>query len=68
MDEAEKLPTVRYRNAVLLPDGRIDCELDHPVHGWIPFAADPFDVSSVGRAIHADILAQMVDNPDPLPS
>ena len=36
------------RNAV----GTIDCELDHPIYGWIPFTASPDDTDEGGRAIH----------------
>jgi hypothetical protein len=25
--------------------GTIDLEIDHPVHGWIPFTADPHDAA-----------------------
>lgn len=29
------------RDAVALPDGRIDCEIEHPEFGWIPTTVDP---------------------------
>ena len=29
------------RNATYTKDGAIDCEIDHPSHGWIPFTATP---------------------------
>lgn len=32
--------------------GTIDCELDHPVHGWIPFTASPDDSDEGGREIY----------------
>jgi hypothetical protein len=35
----------------------IDCELDHPQYGWIPFTASPDDVEQYGREIFA-ALAQ----------
>lgn len=41
------------RNPVFTADGRIDCEINHPVYGWIPFTADPSDVAAHGRAIFA---------------
>lgn len=47
---------MNYRNAIMLEDGRIDCELEHPVFGWIPFTADPNDVELHGRYMHAKIL------------
>ena len=34
---------MNYRNATFREDGRIDCEIDHPKYGWIPFTADPAD-------------------------
>lgn len=50
---------LEFRNAVRLEDGRIDCEINHPRFGWIPFTADPNDVEPHGRAIHAEIVARM---------
>jgi hypothetical protein len=29
----------------------IDCEIEHPTYGWIPFTASPHDVEPHGRAI-----------------
>lgn len=48
---------MQYRNARFLPDGRINCEIEHPKHGWIPFTASPDDDRESGRVVHADILA-----------
>lgn len=45
------------RNPIYTADGRIDCEIEHPIHGWVPFTADPNDVEEHGRLIHADALA-----------
>lgn len=45
------------RNPTLAQDGRIDCEINHPVYGWIPFTADPNDVEQHGRDIHKTALA-----------
>ena len=50
---------MNYRDAKVLENGWIDCEIEHPVHGWIPFTCDPrdegaeFDVA----ALHAEMLA-----------
>ena len=44
------------RNAVLLPDGRIDCEVLHPRFGWIPYTANANDPDANGRAIFAAAL------------
>jgi hypothetical protein len=40
------------RNAQINSLGTIDCELDHPIHGWIPFTAVPDDPDEGGRVIH----------------
>lgn len=57
------------RNPVYTSHGRIDCEIDHPVYGWIPFTADPNDVEEHGRLIHAAALemgpAPYVEPPAP---
>jgi len=45
------------RNATYNQYGTIDCEIDHPMFGWIPFTASPDDVEAHGRAIYADLLA-----------
>lgn len=48
---------ISFRNAVRLADGRINCEIEHPSFGWIPFTADPADIEPHGREIHAAVLA-----------
>lgn len=35
-----------YRNPVLISDTSINCEIDHPTHGWIPFTCDMNDEES----------------------
>lgn len=37
---------MEYRNAKVLANGWIDCELNHPDFGWIPFTADPNDAGT----------------------
>jgi acetamidase/formamidase len=38
---------MNYRNAKFCRDGiRIDCEIEHPVYGWIPFTCDPKDTGA----------------------
>lgn len=35
---------INYRNAKYINDsGWIDCEIEHPQHGWIPYTLDPND-------------------------
>ena len=38
---------MNYRNAKHISAGRIDCEIEHPVYGWIPFTCDPEDTGAV---------------------
>lgn len=44
------------RNAKYNEHGTIDCEIEHPVHGWIPFTADPDDSEQHGKDIHAALV------------
>lgn len=48
---------MEYRNAHYNANGTIDCELNHPRFGWIPFTADENDVEEFGRAMFAAIVA-----------
>ena len=35
---------MNYRNPKYCSDSiRIDCEIEHPAHGWVPFTCDPSD-------------------------
>ena len=49
-----------YRNAQRLANGWIDCEIEHPTYGWIPFTCDPndtgaqFDVAALHAQMDAD--------------
>lgn len=40
---------MNYRNPTYTADGNIDCEVEHPKFGWIPFTASPDDVEEHGR-------------------
>lgn len=42
---------MRYRNAAYNVFGTIDCEIEHPVFGWIPFTANPEDVEPLGKQV-----------------
>jgi hypothetical protein len=44
---------MNYRNAKHISEGRIDCEIEHPVHGWIPYTLNPADIKN------DDLLASM---------
>jgi hypothetical protein len=37
---------MNYRNAKHLDGARIDCEIEHPDYGWIPFTCDPTDTGA----------------------
>jgi hypothetical protein len=46
---------MKYRNPKYTVDGRIDCEIEHPDYGWIPFTADPNDPEEYGRNLFEQI-------------
>lgn len=37
---------MEYRNAKCISETVIDCEINHPKHGWIPFSCDPSDTGA----------------------
>lgn len=45
---------MRIRNTKYNVHGTINCEIEHPKYGWIPFTASPDDVEAHGRAIFAE--------------
>jgi len=46
------------RNARFTADGHsIDCEINHPTLGWIPFTASPDDPEAFGKDVYATIVA-----------
>ena len=42
---------MQTRNPIFTASGAIDCEIEHPIYGWIPFTASPDDVEQYGREI-----------------
>jgi len=46
------------RNIEPLTDGRIDCEIEHPVFGWIPFTANATDPEYHGRVIYEHLVKE----------
>jgi hypothetical protein len=49
---------MNYRNAKYFNDnGWIDCEIEHPDYGWIPYALDPADTDMTVN--NDDLLAAM---------
>ena len=53
---------MNYRNAKYIDDTRIDCEIEHPVHGWIPYTLDPADTDMTVN--NNDLLSAMAANGD----
>ncbi len=47
---------MQYRNAAFNAFGTIDVEINHPMHGWIPFTASPDDHEQFGREFYAELL------------
>ena len=37
---------MQFRNPVFAADGNIDCEINHPTYGWIPFTCNPNDTGA----------------------
>lgn len=48
---------MNFRNPSYNHLGTIDCEIEHPVYGWIPFTANPDDTEQSGKDIYAAIIA-----------
>lgn len=48
---------MNIRNAKYNNHGGIDCEYEHPVHGWIPFTAHPDDIERLGKDVYASCVA-----------
>jgi len=44
---------MQTRNPHYNEHGDIDLELEHPVHGWIPYTASPADTEQLGRDLFA---------------
>ena len=49
---------MNFKNQRFNVQGSIDCEIDHPKFGWIPFTADPNDPEQHGRDIYTQILEE----------
>ena len=48
---------MNYRNAKYISPTVIDCEIDHPDYGWIPYTLDPNDTDMTVN--NDDLLAAM---------
>ena len=58
------------RNIAALPDGRFNCEIEHPAFGWIPFTASPDDAEGAELYAKAEAglfgsIATYVEPPTP---
>ena len=54
---------MEYRNAKYINDqGWVDCEINHPQHGWIPYTIDPNDTDMTVN--NDDLLEAMAANKD----
>jgi hypothetical protein len=48
---------MNYRNPIYTKNGWIDCEIEHPVYGWIPFTCNPNDKGAQFNT--AELFAEM---------
>ena len=46
---------MQTRNPIFTASGAIDCEINHPTYGWIPFTASPDDVELHGRELFGSL-------------
>ena len=53
---------MNYRNAQYIDTTCIDCEIEHPIHGWIPYTLDPADTDMTIN--NNDLLSAMAANGD----
>lgn len=53
---------MQYRNAKYIDAIRIECEINHPVYGWIPYGLDPADTDMT--VDNGELLAAMKANKD----
>lgn len=53
------MTTINLRSPIYstFDNSTIDCELEHPEHGWIPFTANPNDVEQLGRDVFAALVS-----------
>jgi hypothetical protein len=48
---------MEIRNPIHNNNGTINCEVNHPRFGWVPFTASPNDVEEYGRELYAELIA-----------
>lgn len=55
---------MEIRNPAYIADGRIDCEINHPVYGWIPHTAEiGGDIFEAAKATAAPYIAPPAIDP-----
>jgi hypothetical protein len=64
---------MKFRNPVFTAEHSIDCEIEHPEYGWIPFTCDPHDTGAEfdTAALYAEmepLTAPYVPPPPPGPA
>lgn len=58
--------TMNFRNPKFCRDGvRINCEIEHPEYGWIPFTCDPDDKGALFDT--AELHQKMVESGEVVP-
>lgn len=58
---------MEFRNCKYNHSGTIDCEINHPKFGWIPFTANPDDEEEHGRLIYAEVIKVEIAPYEPPP-
>lgn len=58
---------MQYKNPRYNKHGTIDCDINHPKYGWLPFTASPTDVEEHGRMIYQTILENETNIPAYVP-
>lgn len=53
------MPLPEWRNPSFTSSGRIDCEINHPFHGWIPFTVDANDTGAQFDVVELDAAIRL---------
>ena len=48
---------MQVKNLKYNATGTVDCEIEHPQYGWIPFTASPDDSEQFGRNVYAQAMS-----------
>lgn len=55
---------MEYKNAKYISETTIDCEINHPVHGWLPYTCSNADTDKTAIARNISLRADMEENDD----